>query len=295
MKNNEQILDLKVLNADGIKSVELLKEVAKLDQLESQIITAGKTFEAEAARATRKQAEILDRVLRGKLYEKDGFKNITEFADKIGMRNGKSAASQLCKSGNVYNDNNAPDALKALSPFVLCELPTSDTELRKELYERAKNNPDEFAGMTQAKARELRKELKEAQPQKAKPVVTYNAIMDGETVNSVNGTKLADTVDGWKAYLESNGQEVAKLTNGKYKPDDSKSLMPRFIVIDGTSAHLVCLFPTEPDRSNSKVKSTHTTDEQYNELKALTKLLLTGAELSEQQHARAVELGLLDE
>lgn len=292
----QEILNLQVLNADGIKSAELLREVVKLDKLESEIISAGKTFEAQAASATRKQAEILDRVFRDKLYAKDDFcKSITEFAERIGMRGGKSAASLLCKSGNVYNDQTAPDSLKSLPPYVLAELPTKDKELRELIFKDASNDPDKFASMTQVKAREYRKTLEDSKPQKAKVTVTYNALMDGEQVNGMDGKLLADTSDGWKSYLESNGQEVCKLSNGKYKPDDEKSLMPRYIVIDGTKAHLVCLFPTEPDRTNGKPKTKTATQAQYDELKTLTKLLLTGAELSDRQRKTAVELGLISE
>ena len=293
--NNTAILDIKVLNTEGIKSAELLAEVAKLDAIEIQLRKAGKTFEAERAIATRKQAEVLDRVLRGKLYEKDGFKNIKEFADSIGMSGGKSAASQLAKSGNVYNDKKAPKALSELPPYVLCELPTSDTELRKAIYEEAEKNPDKFKGMSQSAAREYRAELKSTQPQKGKPVATFYALLNGEPIMDEYGQRISDIPDGWKVTLDGYGSECIKLPNGKYKPEDSKPLMPRFVVIAEGKAELVCLFPTEPNRKNGEVKTATVTVNQIADIKRLTKLILTNQTLSEKDKALAEQYGLLDD
>lgn len=83
-----------------------------------------KLYESTATfveKKNREFASILSTVKTEKSYEADGYKSVADYAEKVfGLS--RSNAYALATAGDVYNDVNAPDEVKALSPSKLAEL-----------------------------------------------------------------------------------------------------------------------------------------------------------------------------
>lgn len=259
----------------NLSAVESLKNAA----LRSETLAFVKTLVEEqtlaentknAVDALRKrQAPIIYRIQSTKLYAKDGYKNMSEYAAAIGLSDAsKSLISGLYAAGKVLSDKTAPDALKSMETSKLAQM---GTLIRDESgYAQVKKDAESGAldGMTLADVKTYTASTKDALNATFKVVETYTALFDGEVMTEERYTnehgdmeerETVDTVDGWKDRLTNMGYEVIKLPNAK---TTSKTSHPRYALIDGSSAHLVILFSTKPEKSkNGNVKTTTGKDE----------------------------------
>ena len=89
----------------------------------------------------REIASILAEVMESKAYEKDGFKSVGDYAKEVFGINRQNAYS-LAAAGKVYNDKNAPAALKAMTPSKLAEVAKVPTETLTKAIEDGKITAD---------------------------------------------------------------------------------------------------------------------------------------------------------
>lgn len=287
VKNLETVCNLEAVNAIGNKPLRdetlafvktLAEEVALMDTTASAI---------DALR--KKQAPIIFRIQSAKLYEKGGYKNMTQYAASIGLSDkSKSLISGLFAVGKVMCDETAPDALKDMSASKLAQMGSlvrNDTAYKAVKEDATAGKLD---GMTLAQVKDYAASAK-ADSGAAKVVTTYTATIDG--ARSDHG---ADTIDGWKSFLTKDGAEWLNAPNAKASPDADKATVKRAVVIDGQLAKLVVFAQVVTGSKGGKTTTKTATIEEVNRMRVLTKLLLSGAELSEAQNEEARELGLID-
>ena len=123
----------------------------------------------------KKAAEILGKVALEKSYEKDGFKDVKDFAVR-GLSFDPRKVYTLISAGKVYNDPNAPESLKSLSP--------ANYEAVKSVgYEALKAAAEEgvdFSAMTQKELKQYAADHKPVKkPQKPRILPTYDATIYG--------------------------------------------------------------------------------------------------------------------
>ena len=287
VKNLETVCNLDAVNAISNKPLrdETLAFVKTLAEEAGILDTTASAIDA----LRKKQAPIIYRIQSTKLYEKGGYKNMSEYAASIGLSDkSKSLISGLGAVGKVECDKDAPDALKSMSASKLAQMGSliRDDKFYKRLKEDA--SAGKLDGMTLAQVKDYASAAK-ADSGAAKVVTTYTATVDG--ARSEHG---ADTIDGWKSYLTKDGAEWLNAPNAKATPDADKATVKRAVVIDGSLAKLVVFSQVVTGEKSGKVKTSTATVEQVNRMRVLTKLLLSGAELSDKQKNEARALGLID-
>lgn len=96
---------------------------------------------AYADAKNRQLASILSRVKNEKSYTEDGFSSVADYASKtFGFQKGK--AYQLAAAGDIYNDEQASERLKAFSPSKLAEIANVPRETLEADVESGKITPD---------------------------------------------------------------------------------------------------------------------------------------------------------
>lgn len=253
------------LTATGIKSKELLNPTRDIIALEERILGMAKSASEEVSAIRAKQAGIFAIIKDGKLYEKDGFKSFSAYAEHIGFK--KALASQMTTSGKVYNDATAPQSLKGKSVSVLGALGSliNNDKTREALYKDAENAPDFFEKMTLDSAKEYARAHTE--PSKGKVVPTYKPI-DAETGKELlqDYRTLEEIEELYKA--DESGIEIFKL------PKSDKGLRWVLIFPSGV-AHVVLLHRYEDAQKNGEVKTDKGEDRKAKREK-LARSLATG-------------------
>lgn len=253
------------LTTTGIKSRELLTPTRDIIALEERILGMAKSASEEVSLIRAKQASIFSIIKDGKLYEKDGFKSFSAYAEHIGFK--KALASQMTTSGKVYNDATAPQSLKNKSVSVLGALGSviNNDKTREELYKDAESAPEFFEKMTLDSAKEYARA--HTAPSKGKVIPTYKPI-DGATGK--------DIIDNYRTLeeLESMFKEVdADVEIVKLAKSD-KGL--RWILIKPNGvALLVLLHRYEDAKKNGEVK-TETAEDRKAKRENLARSLAMG-------------------
>lgn len=145
----------------------------------------------------REIASILANVMDEKAYEKDGFKSVGDYAKEVFGINRQNAYS-LATAGKVYNDDNAPAALKAMTPSKLAEVAKVPADALNKAIEEGKITAD----TTQ---KDLREFASAATGKKEKPEVldTYTArpCSTATTEREADDYKLPRTIADWDEYF----------------------------------------------------------------------------------------------
>lgn len=111
---------LTIANGYQFKSKTLAAHTKKIADIYSSAV---KFADAK----NREISSILSTIKAEKSYEADGFKSVSEYAEKIfGIK--KQNAYALATAGDVYNDTKASAALKSFSPSKLAELSSVDRD-----------------------------------------------------------------------------------------------------------------------------------------------------------------------
>ena len=125
----------------------------------------------------RKAAEILGKVAAEKSYEKDGFKDVKDFAVR-GLSFDARKVYTLIAAGRVYNDKEAPEALKKLSPANYEAIKAVGYDALKA----AAAEGTDFASMTQKELKEYAASHKaDKKPSKPRVLPTYDAHIYGSS------------------------------------------------------------------------------------------------------------------
>ena len=263
------------LDLSRIKNVALLKESTQLSKLQEEAISGAMSTIANIEAIRRKQAVILDRIQRAKLYEKDGFKSLAEYAEGIGLE--KSNAHALAAAGKVYNDKDAPEKLKALSPSKLAAISATLKADKEQVYS------DAIAGklddMTQKQLKDYASAVKNSKTSgKTEVVKTYTATdhtgtqFTPEDDNSPNGDYTIGELE--KAFSDMG--ELVKLPKGKVSPDSDKATLMRYLsIVDGVPTIYTLHEFTAP-----RVNITTTGDPRDNFIKNALKLNMTSAAIN---------------
>lgn len=238
---------ISALDLSAIKNAALVKESESLAALQSKIMTGAAKLAGNIEAIRREQAVILHRIQTTKLYEKDGFKSLAEYAETIGLN--KSNAHQLAATGNIYSDNNAPEQLTSLSPSKLAALIAAINTNKEQVYKDAAAGA--LDGMTQAQLKDYAAATKTT---KAKVVKTYTAwytAINGERVQEhfESDGRTDGTIDEWKKEAESAKYEVVTIPADK---DGNK----RLLGIDDDGSSIVFTLIEYKPNSNGKVKAT---------------------------------------
>ena len=243
-----ELLNMNAINAldlSAIKNAALVKESESLAALQSKIMTGAAKLAGNIEVIRREQAVILHRIQSTKLYEKDGFKSLAEYAETIGLN--KSNAHQLAATGNIYSDKNAPEQLTNLSPSKLAALTAAINANKEQVYKDAAAGA--LDGMTQSQLKDYAAATKTT---KAKVVKTYTMTSYAQD-GTESGTLFADgrrdgTVEEWKALFSD--YEVINVSADK---NGNKRLL---VVYPNGNAELFTLIEFKPN-SNGKVKTTN--------------------------------------
>ena len=258
------------LTTAGIKSKELLASTRDIIALEERILGMAKSASEEVSNIRAKQAGIFAIIKDGKLYEKDGFKSFSEYADHIGFK--KALASQMTTSGKVYNDATAPKALKGKTVSVLGALGSliNNDKTREALYKEAETIPEFFEKMTLDSAKEYARAHSE--PSKGKVVPTYKPI-DAETGKDLlPDYRTLEELE--KLITESNTEnELVKL------PKSEKGVRWLIIRPNGSTA-LFILHRFEDAKKNGEVKTDSAEDRKAKREKLARSLALGNVALN---------------
>lgn len=237
----------------------------------------------------KKQAPIIYRIQSAKLYEKGGYKNMSEYAASIGLSDkSKSLISGLFAVGKVMCDKTAPDALKDMSASKIAQMGTlvrNDTAYKAVKEDASAGKLD---GMTLAQVKDYAASAKAASGE-AKVVTTYNATIDG--AESDHG---ADTLDGWKAYLTKTGAEWLNAPNAKATADADKATVKRAVLIDGNAAHLIVFAAVTTASKDGKTKTTKgVMPEEVAALGRIARKQASGETLTEYEENIARKFGMM--
>ena len=233
------------LNMSGIKNAALRKETQNLEQIQMDACKLYDGTRAALDKLNYERSKVLARIQQTKLYTKDGFKNMSEYAESIGLNVSKSAISQMSTAGTVYNDKNAPADLAALPYSTLGAMGSllNDKELRAQVYKDAENGMF-VDGMTQEQAKSYVTAIK-ATSAPAKVVKTYIAKRNGSLLVGEDKKPFHWTLEEYKecikADAEQNDAEVVSIKGN------------RFVQVYADHADLIVLEEDKP-QSNGNVK-----------------------------------------
>lgn len=234
-----ELLNMNAINAldlSAIKNAALIKESESLAALQSKIKSGAAKLAGTVDAVQREQAVILYRIQSTRLYEKDGFKSLKEYAETIGL--GKSAAHALANAGKVYSDKEAPENLKKMPAFNLAAINSAINSNKEQVYKDAEAGA--LDGMSQTQLQDYAAATK--QGGKAKVVKTYIG---------VNANTSPLTLDEIASMLGEHGAEVVKI------PDkDGYKRYVRIVSDEGHAVASVHIFTEYKPNSNGKIKTT---------------------------------------
>ena len=209
----------------------------------------------------REIASILAEVMESKAYEKDGFKSVGDYAKDVFGINRQNAYS-LAAAGKVYNDNNAPAALKAMSPSKLAEVAKVPAETLNKAIEDGKITAD----TTQKDLRDFAAAT--AKADKVEVLNNYTARPCAPSVSERDKDTYATarTLPEWEDYFmdymqslaPSRSPEVIKLpkTTVPGNPDAKKATVERRLFTSDNFSLVVEFYTSKPDPKPSKPKFT---------------------------------------
>ena len=262
------------LDLSNIKNPALLTESKALADITNRFNGLVETTAATVESLRREQAPILYRIKATKLYEKDGFKSMSDYCKAIGLSD--SSISGLTTAGKVYSDKKAPDALKALSPSKLAQMGAllNDKDMSAAVYEDAKNGV--LDGKTLAQVKDYVNDVKgRCGKVKAKVVKTYTATANGESVNASPAT-----IDEWESTIKGIWTNVIKA------PDlDGHKVLIGYSAFESSVYFL-------SEYTAPKAQPKQNTMEL---LKIVTRKVRRGEELTDKERELAVSVGLIDE
>lgn len=226
---------INTLDLTSIKDASLIKESESLAALQSKIMSGAAKLAGNIETIRREQAAILYRIQATKLYERDNFKSLADYAETIGLN--KSNAHALAAAGKVYADKNAPEQLTSLTPSKLATLTSTINANKEQVYKDAAAGA--LDGMTQSQLKDYAAATKS---NKAKIVKTYIG---------VNAKTSPMTLDEIVSMLGEHGTEVVKI------PD--KDGFKRYVRIASDGEHAVAsvhIFTEYKPNSNGESKVT---------------------------------------
>lgn len=189
---------------------------ARLTQATNKIAKIYTDAALYAEQKNREIAKILDGIATGKLYEKDGFKSVADYANQI-FNLSKSNAYALASAGRVYNDEKAPESLKAITPHKLAAVAQVDrTKLVKAI-----NDGTLSPTASEKDFKAFAQENKPADKSKPELVKDYRIRLIAAPALNID-TSAHKPIEMWldelKALPQFNGKpELVKLPNG-YDP-----------------------------------------------------------------------------
>lgn len=188
----------------------------------------------------RKQATAIGKLTKEAIKEA-GFDSLSKLCESVNLCDkSKQTISQLTAAGIVYNDSDAPDALKALSVSKLGQAGVliRDKDAYTALKEAAKSG-EITADMT---LDNIKSYVESHRPITAKVLPTYGAKVNGEYIKQ-NSDILYKTVSEWQEWI--NGECV--------KLPDNESGEKRFLsIVDGNKLTLYTLVKREKPSSKPK-------------------------------------------
>lgn len=210
----------------------------------------------------REIASILAEVMEAKSYEKDGFKSVGDYAKEVFGINRQNAYS-LAAAGKVYNDKNAPTALKSMTPSKLAEVAKVPAETLKKAIEDGKITADttqkdlrEFAAATTAKSDKVEVLNKYT----ARPCILNVSERDADTYAA------ARTLPEWEEFFidimqslsPSRAPEVIKIpkTTTPGNPDAKKATVERRLFTSDNFSMVVEFYVAKPEPKTAKPKFT---------------------------------------
>lgn len=168
---------------------------ARLATATTKIVKLYQDAAVYAEQKNRELAKILDQIANGKLYVKDGFTSVADYANQVfGLSRGNAYA--LSAAGRVYNDAQAPEALKAITPHKLAAVATVD---RKTL-EKAVSDGTLTAASTEKDFKEFAQKNKPAKDEKPQLVKDYRIRFIGAVPAGIN-TDDHKPIDKWLAVI----------------------------------------------------------------------------------------------
>lgn len=210
----------------------------------------------------REIASILAEVMEAKSYEKDGFKSVGDYAKEVFGINRQNAYS-LAAAGKVYNDKNAPSALKSMTPSKLAEVAKVPADTLKKAIDEGKITPEttqkdlrEFAAAATAKP----DKVEVLNNYTARPCVPMVSERDADTYAA------ARTLPEWEDYFmehmqslaPSRAPEVIKIpkTTTPGNPDAKKATVERRLFTSDNFSMVVEFYLAKPERKANKPKFT---------------------------------------
>lgn len=210
----------------------------------------------------REIASILAEVMESKAYEKDGFKSVGDYAKDVFGINRQNAYS-LASAGKVYNDKNAPEALKAMSPSKLAEVAKVPIEALNKAIEEGKITAD----TTQKDLRDFATTAT-AKSDKVEILNNYTARPCAPSVSERDKDTYATarTLPEWEDYFmdymqslaPSRAPEVIKIpkTTVPGNPDAKKATVERRLFTSDNFSLVVEFYTVKPEPKPSKPKFT---------------------------------------
>ena len=210
----------------------------------------------------REIASILAEVMEAKSYEKDGFKSVGDYAKEVFGINRQNAYS-LASAGKVYNDKNAPEALKSMSPSKLAEVAKVPTETLTKAIEDGKITAEttqkelrDFATTATAKT----DKVEVLNNYTARPCAPFISERDADTYNT------ARTIPEWEDYFmdymqaqhPTRSPEIIKLpkTTTPNNPDAKKATVERRLFTSDNFSLVVEFYTVKPEPTPAKPKFT---------------------------------------
>lgn len=210
----------------------------------------------------REIASILAEVMEAKSYEKDGFKSVGDYAKEVFGINRQNAYS-LAAAGKVYNDKNAPAALKSMTPSKLAEVAKVPADTLKKAIDDGKITADttqkdlrEFAAAATAKP----DKVEVLDNYTARPCVPMVSERDADTYAA------ARTLPEWEEYFmdymqslsPSRTPEIIKLpkTTTPGNPEAKKATVERRLFTSDNFSMVVEFYTAKPEPKPAKPKFT---------------------------------------
>ena len=210
----------------------------------------------------REIASILAEVMEAKSYEKDGFKSVGDYAKEVFGINRQNAYS-LAAAGKVYNDKNAPAALKSMTPSKLAEVAKVPAETLKKAIEDGKITADttqkdlrEFAAATTAKSDKVEVLNKYT----ARPCILNVSERDADTYAAERTLPEWEDffIDVMQSLSPSRTPEIIKIpkTTTLDNPDAKKATVERRLFTSDNFSMVVEFYIAKPELKATKPKFT---------------------------------------
>lgn len=213
-------------------------------------------------------AKIMADIADKKAYKDDGFDSVADYAEAtFGMK--KAKAHEYVRAGRIYNDKQAPDELKAMSPSNLSALTGVSMDKIKSDIAAGKIN----SKTTQKALREYAKAAKTdgavtptEKAMKAEVVDTYTITsvplivgQDGNPAYMGENRTIQEWIDVLLSYgsstLGSVSRETIDLPNAKTNPDSKKAALKRKLFIFDSISYVV-YFHTYIPKPEPKISKT---------------------------------------